>query len=281
MTRSGKAVLCPDPDMLWLPAPEVSGEAVVTLPHNATGRDLFAGDIHGQAMTFAAAVEMAGFRPDRGDRLFLVGDLIDRGPRSDEMLEWLSRPGVHCVRGNHEQLLIDAVRSEDLKSDAHELWEMNGGQWGYDVPVDRLRAWYDACIRLPFAIEIEPGPDDEGREPIVVVHAETPEGWSWPEYRASLRDPDGKARIHGMWARERINSATGDTRTEGARWTVHGHTPLREVVRKGNAVWIDTGAAYADRYDGARVTITEMAPGTGQWCARVAEWEHEARRSPG
>lgn len=83
-----------------------------------------------------------------------------------------------------------------------------------------------------------------------------------------------------MWARERINSAAGDTRTEGARWTVHGHTPLREVVRKGNAVWLDTGAAYPDRYDGARVTVSDMEPGRGRWYARVADSEHEARRSP-
>ena len=63
-----------------------------TLRHfacNETGRDMVVGDIHGNFSQLRRTLNMLHFSPDKGDRLFSVGDLVDRGPESDEVLSWL------------------------------------------------------------------------------------------------------------------------------------------------------------------------------------------------
>ncbi|MCA4078770.1 metallophosphoesterase, partial [Pseudomonas kurunegalensis] len=48
---------------------------------NRAGRDFAVGDIHGHFTRLQAALDSAGFDPAI-DRLFSVGDLVDRGPDS-------------------------------------------------------------------------------------------------------------------------------------------------------------------------------------------------------
>lgn len=69
-------------------------------------------DIHGCAATFRAALKTISF--SKKDELFLLGDYIDRGPDSMGVLEhiWQLQASGHevtCLRGNHEQMLIDYV----------------------------------------------------------------------------------------------------------------------------------------------------------------------------
>ena len=49
---------------------------------NKVGRDFVVGDVHGMFDRVAQALTKVQFNPSR-DRLFSVGDLIDRGPQSD------------------------------------------------------------------------------------------------------------------------------------------------------------------------------------------------------
>ena len=58
-------------------------------PRNRTGRDFVVGDVHGMFSALRELLAVAGF-DDRRDRLFSVGDLIDRGPDSRGSLDWLS-----------------------------------------------------------------------------------------------------------------------------------------------------------------------------------------------
>jgi serine/threonine protein phosphatase 1 len=53
---------------------------------NATGRDFAVGDIHGCFSALEAALRHVGFSPD-SDRLFSVGDLVDRGSESDQVVD--------------------------------------------------------------------------------------------------------------------------------------------------------------------------------------------------
>jgi serine/threonine protein phosphatase 1 len=69
---------------------------------NTRGRDLIVGDIHGCFSRLGAHLNYLQFDPAR-DRLFSVGDLIDRGPESEHALEWLAQPWFHAVKGNHEE----------------------------------------------------------------------------------------------------------------------------------------------------------------------------------
>jgi serine/threonine protein phosphatase 1 len=70
------------------------------------------GDIHGGAKTLRALLEQLQLQP--ADRLFLLGDYIDRGPDSKGVLDIIlqlldSGHDVRPVRGNHDDMLLQTV----------------------------------------------------------------------------------------------------------------------------------------------------------------------------
>ena len=72
------------------------------------------GDIQGCFRTFEALLARIAFDPDR-DRVWLAGDLVNRGPRSAEVLRWCldHEPAVTAVLGNHDVHLL--LRAEGLR----------------------------------------------------------------------------------------------------------------------------------------------------------------------
>ena len=76
---------------------------------NAGGRDFLIGDLHGCLDQLQAKLVQASFAPEQGDRLFAVGDLVDRGPDSLGCLNLLREPWFFSVLGNHDQMLLDAL----------------------------------------------------------------------------------------------------------------------------------------------------------------------------
>jgi serine/threonine protein phosphatase 1 len=84
-------------------------------------------DIHGSNKTFRKALKSVKLR--KTDKLLLLGDLIDRGNDSKGVLDTvflLKQHGfeVICLRGNHEQMLLDA--RNDITSKVN--WLKNGGK---------------------------------------------------------------------------------------------------------------------------------------------------------
>jgi len=76
--------------------------AVARYGINTTGRDFVVGDIHGMFPALEELLASVEFDGDR-DRLFSVGDLVDRGPLSKHAPDWLAHPWFIACRGNHEQ----------------------------------------------------------------------------------------------------------------------------------------------------------------------------------
>ena len=94
------------------------------------------GDVHGCATLLR---EVIWPHLGSGAELILLGDLIDRSPEPDgdrlviELVRELQTnpevyglAGVTVLRGNHEQMLLDAL-AEDEAGEATELWHWNGG----------------------------------------------------------------------------------------------------------------------------------------------------------
>ena len=97
---------------------------------NVKGRDFCVGDCHGEYDRLLTMLKRIGFN-EKVDRLFCVGDLVDRGSNSDQVLDWLSQPWFHSVRGNHEQMLINAC--DPTNSWAESLLFQNGGRWFFNL----------------------------------------------------------------------------------------------------------------------------------------------------
>jgi len=82
------------------------------------------GDIHGQ---FDGLMKLIDFiKCSSDDKLFFLGDLIDRGSRSADVVRWVIENGHTCLRGNHEQMCIDAFDSDE-ESLIWKGWLLNGG----------------------------------------------------------------------------------------------------------------------------------------------------------
>lgn len=208
-------------------------------PGNEVGRDFIVGDIHGCFRQLEQALATHCFATAR-DRLFCVGDLVDRGADSGEVLDWLRAPWFHAVRGNHEQMAIDVLAG---RYDAGRHGR-NGGSWFLALPPSRQRTIVDAFSALPIALEIA---SSQGL--IGLVHADlgAPD---WSTLREALRRPPGDSRRtllirDALWSRRRVQehdlSGVPDLYA-----LIVGHTPMRDVTCLGNVFYIDTGAAYVD-----------------------------------
>lgn len=207
---------------------------------NTVGRDFIVGDIHGQLELLNSEMRRVNF--DKAvDRLFSVGDLIDRGADSYDCLSLAFEPWFYGVRGNHEELAraaLDGVGGRDWS-----LWQMNGGSWVYLHDARAVRSILNAAMEhLPYAREVKVG----GRR-IGIVHAEPPEDWSLIVFEDH---PAGRQRM--VWGRSRIQRGD-ETPVEGIDAVVVGHTPVKEPTTLGNVHYIDTGA-----FRTGRLTLLEM-----------------------
>jgi serine/threonine protein phosphatase 1 len=212
---------------------------------NTTGCDLVVGDVHGCFEKLRSALYAIEF-DSTIDRLFSVGDLVDRGPDSDHALDWLKQPWFHAVRGNHEQMAIDFARGA-LPAD---LYVRNGGGWNVANPNPARREFADAFESLPIAIEVETINGLVG-----IVHADCPLR-RWQDIHAALTGQNGEAFQEAMlWSRDRFERENRDN-VEGVRAVVVGHTPLERYSSLGNTIYIDTGAWIAR--ENRQFTILEL-----------------------
>lgn len=236
------------------PTPEFADGAAIVQRYerNTDGRDFVVGDIHGMFTQLERLLEETAFDGSR-DRLFSVGDLVDRGPESARALEWLAHGWFHACRGNHEQLALDAVEAEQF-----DLWiRYNGGGWWLEVPPEKQSDYRDAFRALPLAMEIA---TDSGA--VGIVHADIPPGFSWDDFMLLLEARNAEAMLYSMWSRNRIQGLGSMSAVEGRMERIYcGHTPTRRTVQLDNVCYIDTGAVYAaEGYRNARLTMIEVQP---------------------
>lgn len=185
---------------------------------NTEGRDFFVGDIHGMYSLFFDVLASVDFDFDT-DRVFAVGDLIDRGPESLKCLTLITKDWFFSVRGNHEELM--------LGSHGYSVWMMNGGNWSNSVEHEDLVLWCELIRKhMPYTMTV-----NTSKGVIGVVHAESTPDWN-----------DNPSEELNTWARHLIRKQTAIT-TNIDR-VVCGHTPLKKVVRFTNHVYIDTGACF-------------------------------------
>ncbi|MHC8354996.1 metallophosphoesterase [Pseudomonas sp. LB3P81] len=223
---------------------------------NKAGLDFVVGDIHGHFDTLLALLIQVQFDTDK-DRLFAVGDVIDRGTQSAQVVDWLKKPWFHSVRGNHEQMIIDWMNG-DVDSSRHSR---NGGAWFYELLSTTQMSIADNLRELPMAIEL--GLSD-GRL-IGIVHAQVPfvsDDDCWQDGIAALKGERGQsafeqARKIALYSRERFDRHD-DTIIAGIDTLYVGHTTVPSVCSIGNTFYVDTGCSFSD----GALSIVELITGT-------------------
>ncbi|HEY1122235.1 MAG TPA: metallophosphoesterase family protein [Haloferula sp.] len=83
------------------------------------------GDIHGYLHALDSLLDAVPITAD--DLLIFLGDYVDKGPDTkgvlDRLVDLSSRPNTIFLRGNHDQMLLDA----HLDPVTHSIWESLGG----------------------------------------------------------------------------------------------------------------------------------------------------------
>jgi serine/threonine protein phosphatase 1 len=139
--------------------------SVLRLAKNKTGRDFACGDIHGCYSDLETELKRIGF-DKTADRLFCVGDLIDRGPRSELAIFYTKQSWFFSCLGNHEHMFYMANTYNEEQDSYRYDHVYNGGSWAYNKLNDEKRtALLDAVERLPLIIQI-------GK--VIIAHAALP-----------------------------------------------------------------------------------------------------------
>jgi serine/threonine protein phosphatase 1 len=205
-----------------------------------SGQRVYAvGDVHGcleRLVTLHEAIaDDLAARPVDSATLIHLGDYVDRGPESAQVVDWLlAGPPVPVtttvnLMGNHEHLLLSAIASGE--GEAAEVWLANGGadsllSWG----ISRTTAQAEWASRIPvahllflrdLATHLQIGP-------YLFVHAGVRPGVSLAQ----------QTRHDMLWIREPFLSSKEDH----GFVVVHGHTPRQEPMVRPNRIGIDTGA---------------------------------------
>ena len=227
------------------------------------------GDLHGCADLFARILrEIRNDVRVRGQgtttRIILLGDLIDRGPRSRDLVAMAMRfvtsdTGVIVLRGNHEDMLLRAANGSAA---AQRVWLRNGGaqtltSFGFDPAqlsgldtADRARAISDAIG--PDTIEwFATLPTQFRSGDYFFCHAGVRPGV--PLHQQSTRDL--------LWIGKEFARSTLD---HGAV-IVHGHAEARRVEFRPNRINVDTGA-----YRTGRLSAIGLE-GAHRWTLRVEQ----------
>ncbi|MGF6917710.1 serine/threonine protein phosphatase 1 [Paraburkholderia sp. 40] len=199
---------------------------------NEAGRDFVVGDLHGCVDALRYLLRQIAFDPTC-DRLFSVGDLVDRGEHSEQALALLAKPWFHAVLGNHEDALC-AVADGRLR---RQWWYGIGGAWAADVPDERLRYYAEHLRTLPLVRVI-----GSGKARFNVLHAE----FFGSDAELDAGNYSAETRQQLLWGRELALGNGDPLRQRGLSLTYCGHTPVRDIMQIGSQVFIDTGAFGPD-----------------------------------
>ena len=88
-------------------------------------RVLATSDIHGCYRELASVLKVANYNPSC-DQLVLLGDYVDRGPDSYEVVKLvmeLVSQGAVALKGNHDQMFVDRMKRKSRSS----VYDYNGG----------------------------------------------------------------------------------------------------------------------------------------------------------
>lgn len=188
---------------------------------------LFAiGDIQGCAGAFDALLRKLEFRPSR-DRLWLVGDLVNRGPDSLAVLRRVMGLGrsVTCVLGNHDLHLLATVAGRRELSPAdtfHDVLEAPDVAEIVDWLRHRPLLRYDSSARR------------------VLVHAGIPPLWTVAQARSEAREVEALLRgrkwryaLREMYGGEPSAWSRKLGATDRRRYTINALTRMRYCDRRG------------------------------------------------
>ena len=212
-------------------------------------RIMVVGDLHGHHEPLKRMLEKIDVRKD--DLVIFLGDYIDRGPHSKELVQELiafrlSHHHTVFLKGNHEDMLLGSFGYAATVSDIN-TWLYNGGwatlrSYGMDMDeLNRIISLRNRSERRRALLKLVPETHMDFFEQLN-FYVET-EGFFFCHAGVdpSLPIEQGKHNLHNLlWMREHLYADT----LNWEKTVVCGHTPLRDILISERLICIDTGLHY-------------------------------------
>jgi serine/threonine protein phosphatase 1 len=207
------------------------------------------GDVHGE---YDMLISLLDRLPNEADVIF-VGDIIDRGDRSSDVVELIRKNSFKAVLGNHEDTFIKFFRdyfSGTSYEDVVKKWDMwlmlNGGKetlisYGFwenpssKEAIERIKEDLEWMESLPIYIEIEA--KHKSLLKVVVSHSNITQVWDKRDKKSYLNE-FRETTLRGRDLRYEPKSGI---------FNIHGHVHTKEPLRGDFGINIDTGACYKDK----------------------------------
>ncbi|TBR58972.1 serine/threonine protein phosphatase [Mastigocladus laminosus UU774] len=142
-------------------------------------RRIVIGDVHGHYEGLMRLLD--AIAPASNDQVYFLGDLIDRGPQSAQVVDFVKDTPYQCLLGNHEQMLLN-VLTKRIPTPTVQAWLYSGGQAtvsSYEeatIPHDHLE-WFD---NLPTYIDLgDIWLVHAGVNPFIPLEAQTADQLCW------------------------------------------------------------------------------------------------------
>jgi serine/threonine protein phosphatase 1 len=193
------------------------------------------GDIHGCFDKLCSLMVRITF-DRRKDTLIFLGDYIDRGPQSMEVIDYLlnlSEMGYQAIflKGNHEGMLLDYLDNPDDSN--RMIYMFNGGYTTIESYRRRMKSGESFLLpaaHMNFFQSLRLFYETDSH---IFVHAGLLPG-------VPLNEQKEKDLL---WIREEFINSSYDF----GKTVVFGHTPFQEPVILEGKIGIDTGAVYGNK----------------------------------
>lgn len=201
-------------------------------------------DLHGCYDQFIKLLELINFKEE--DELYILGDVIDRGPDSLKIIDYISpKNNITLLLGNHEQMYI-----EWFETGYPYDWFGNGGRLTFEElckkPIEFQYSLYSYFRKLPRFLVVDK---------YILVHAGLDLSF---DYKDLSIDEILKAQTlqYNIWGRSHIGKYY---ELPSGHKIICGHTPVQniasfknmkdtEIVKHGSYVYLDCGGVFGGKH---------------------------------
>ena len=198
-------------------------------------------DVHGCYKSLLALIEQ--FPNKQNSKIVFVGDLVDRGKNSYDVVKFVMENKYDCVKGNHEEMLLEyGPTKEELyfnDESKHWLYSCGGDETltSYNNKKEEYYKHYDFLNSLPLYIEYQDYKTKDNRY-LVVSHSTVGKVWN---IRNSTNENDVEEFNHFVkWSRWKNHD-------NEEIFNVYGHTIFQEALLNEYSCGIDLGCFYKNK----------------------------------
>ena len=194
------------------------------------------GDVHGCFNTLLELIKQ--FPKKEKSQICFVGDVVDRGLFSCDVVELIIQNGYDMVMGNHERrLLNNQLEFLNNKVPLDRSWFFgNGGEATYRSYFGQSMKFKQRHVDFlgsrPVYLEFKEYKNQNG-EHLVVSHSAVGNMWELRNDKYASEE-----------FKRHLLSGRGDEMQVSGIFNVYGHTPVREVKFYKNSADIDTGCVF-------------------------------------